>query len=140
MPSEPVKPRAGSSRKPELVEASFTLPGTWVIPLYLEPLTNANKIDRSAFGRAGKHRRATAKALAPTLRYLAEFVGKPVQCRITRLGRTMDDDNLSASAKYVRDTIALFLGCDDGPRGPVVWSYSQELGPVGVRVELKVLQ
>ena len=58
----------------------------------------------------------------------------PVVVTIARVGRgTMDGDGLQASAKHVRDSVAAWLGCDDGdPR--VTWLYEQTRGPVGVRL------
>lgn len=45
---------------------------------------------------------------------------------IKRVGiRRLDDDNLAGSAKHVRDEIAAWMGCDDGPDGPITWSYDQ---------------
>lgn len=38
----------------------------------------------------------------------------------------LDDDNLAAGCKAARDSVAAWLGCDDGPRGPLVFSYSQQ--------------
>lgn len=130
-----------------LVAASFVPPGTWVIPLHLPPVTNGGAVKRGAIGRAAKDRRAVAAALVPTLREVAVYAdavrdGKALRCRITRLGGgLMDDDNLPPAAKWVRDTIALFTGVGDGPRGPVRWEYRQEPGgPCGVRVELTTLE
>jgi hypothetical protein len=141
-----VKPAAKPARgKVELVAAAHPEPNVWVIPLHLAPVTNNGAIKRSAIGRAAKDRRATANALAAHLGDLAPWAKAaqarwPVACRIVRLGGgLMDDDNLPVTAKWVRDTIALFLGVGDGPRGPVRWEYGQEPGgKVGVRVELSV--
>lgn len=41
--------------------------------------------------------------------------------------RKMDDDGLSASAKYVRDGIAKALGIDDGDKARLRFIYMQEL-------------
>ncbi|WP_439627524.1 hypothetical protein [Gemmata sp.] len=130
-----------------MVAATFVPPGTWVIPLHLAAVTNGPALKRGAIGRAGRDRRVVAAALAPALRELAPFAdaaqgGRPVRCRITRLGGgLMDDDNLPPTAKWVRDTVALFLGVGDGPRGPVQWKYDQEPGDAaGVRVELSLVE
>lgn len=58
---------------------------------------------------------------------------------IIREGRALlDDDNLRASAKGTRDAIACALGVDDGPQGPVAWSYGQRKGKgYGVMVTIK---
>lgn len=50
----------------------------------------------------------------------------------------MDDDGLAISAKAVRDAIASWLGVDDGPTGPVAWSYAQvKAKGYGVRITIK---
>ena len=136
-PARPVLPKP---KRSELVERSFIAPGTWVIPLYLEPATNGSRFNRSMIGRAGKHRREVSRSLAMHLRELAEFQGKAIRCRITRIGRTMDDDNIAAAAKHARDTVAMFLGVDDGPSGPIRWEYDQEpSNVVGLRIKLEVM-
>ena len=33
----------------------------------------------------------------------------------------LDTDNLASSCKYVRDTVAKYLGCGDSPRDPIEW-------------------
>lgn len=46
---------------------------------------------------------------------------------LTRLGaRRLDDDNAAGALKGVRDSVAAWLGVDDGPRGPVRWHVEQE--------------
>lgn len=127
-----------------LVAAAFDKPAKWTIPLYVVAGDNArgNKV---RVGRAGHERRVVAKHLAAHLLYLVPFAwqaakGSPVRVIMTRLGRLMDTDGLTASCKYVRDTIALFLGVDDGPRGPVEWVYQQlESAEFGVVVEMAVI-
>jgi len=52
----------------------------------------------------------------------------PLAVVMTRLVRSQGldpDDNLNASFKVVRDTIATFLRVGDGPQGPVQWRYAQ---------------
>lgn len=60
----------------------------------------------------------------------------PCVVTITRVGpRALDDDNLAASCKSVRDEVATWLRVDD--RSPsVTWAYRQERGPYAVRVEV----
>lgn len=145
----PAPPARGRNKGPAdpapLAAAAFEPPGTWTVPLRLEPVTNNGAVKRGAIGRAARDRRAVAAALAGNLRELAPFAdaaraGRAVVCRITRLGGgPMDDDNLPVTAKWVRDTVALFLGVGDGPGGPVRWVCDQAPGgPWGVRVELEV--
>lgn len=56
---------------------------------------------------------------------------------ITRVGpRKLDDDNLAAACKYVRDQIAAIVGVDDG--SPMyTWRYAQRTGPYGVDVQIE---
>ncbi len=60
----------------------------------------------------------------------------PLVVTITRHGpRKLDDDNLAAACKYVRDQIAEEVGMDDG--SPLyTWVYKQVTGPYGVDVEI----
>ena len=73
----------------------------------------------------------------------------PVIVTITRIGpRKLDDDNLAAACKYVRDQIAAIYGVDDGS-DQYTWKYVQRIssysstvgslgGPVyGVEVEIE---
>jgi hypothetical protein len=53
----------------------------------------------------------------------------PVVVTLTRIGvRDLDDDNLAAGFKSVRDEIAAWLGCGDGKRDPITWHYAQTRG------------
>lgn len=114
----------------------------FVIPLKID--SGDNSRGRYAkIGAAGSHRKKTAAVLASGMRHLYHFAehaqaGESVTVRITRLGgRGLDGDGLQSAAKYVRDTVAMFLGVDDGPRGPVRWEYDQRPGgPYGVMVEV----
>lgn len=54
-----------------------------------------------------------------------------------RGGHPLDDDNLAGAFKYVRDTIASWLGTHDGPGGRVRFFYAQRRqGEVGIEVFL----
>lgn len=61
----------------------------------------------------------------------------PLNITITRHGpKVLDDDNLAASCKYVRDEIARKVGVDDG--SPLyTWVYRQEAGKYRVDIEIK---
>lgn len=84
-------------------------------------------------GRTARQRSATGS----TLRVLAGLP-PPVPCRvvITRVSpRPLDSDNLTGSAKHVRDEVAAWLGVDDrDPR--VEWLVAQEKGPAAVAIEV----
>ena len=41
--------------------------------------------------------------------------------------RSLDTDNLAGACKAIRDSVATWLGVDDGPKGPVTWAYAQEV-------------
>ncbi|AMV25491.1 hypothetical protein VT84_13920 [Gemmata sp. SH-PL17] len=115
----------------------------WLVPLHVVAGDNARGM-RAKIGRAGHERRVTSQALSRTLRALSPFAesaqaGHRVICTLTRVGgREMDYANVVAAMKYVQDTVAMFLGVDDGPRGPVQWVYDQKPGgPVGVRIQIQ---
>jgi len=63
----------------------------------------------------------------------------PVPCVITltRLSPgTLDDDNLQAAFKAVRDAVAAHIGIDDGDHR-IQWEYAQEKAKsFGVRIEV----
>jgi hypothetical protein len=53
----------------------------------------------------------------------------PVVVTLTRIGvRDLDDDNLAAGFKSVRDEVAAWLGCGDGKKDPITWVYEQQRG------------
>lgn len=146
-PAEPEKKQRGKKTPVELVEPGFAAGARWAewtIALQLDPTTNAGAFKKWLVGVAGKHRKVTGRALAARLMKLAWFRkviddGGRLACTITRLGGgLMDDDNLPPTAKWVRDTVALFLGQDDGPKGPISWHYLQRSGGArGVSVRLE---
>ncbi len=129
--------------KPELREPEYYERNCFVVPLHVVAGDNARG-QKARIGRAGHERRVCASVFAG-----AHSVWGAACCALTRDrpltvylarvgGRKMDDDNLPASLKYIRDTVALFLGRDDND--PLIhWEYAQEPGgPSGVRVRLSV--
>lgn len=64
--------------------------------------------------------------------------GRCLRVTLTRVSpRKLDDDNLQAAFKAVRDEVARWLGIDDGdPR--VDWWYAQEKGISHVRIEIEL--
>lgn len=114
------------------------------LPMKLtSPLNGSQGVTRGAMFAAAKQR----KTQRDTTRWsmlgvlLAEGVKLPVDVTITRIApRKLDDDNLAASAKSVRDGIADALGCkDNDPR--VSWAYTQERGaPKAYAVRITVAQ
>lgn len=82
--------------------------------------------------RVAKERKATHLCCPPLA------VPKVFRVRLVRVSRgVVDDDAVPAALKGVRDAVAFKLGVDDCPWGPVEWSYAQEKGEPGVRVEIE---
>lgn len=73
--------------------------------------------------RRKEHRAAVRWALMPH-----KPMPLPVVVTFVRVSpRPLDDDNLAASFKSMRDEVAVWLGVDDGPRETrVTWRYEQE--------------
>ena len=147
----PQSPRTGKTRKRadnvQLVEAAYRLTPDgpeFVVPVRLNPGDNARGMWQK-IGAAASVRPKVAAVLSKGLADLQPYAdrcrdGLPVVVRMTRLGgRGLDTDGLAGSLKYVRDTVALVLGTEDGPRGPIRWEYDQRPGgPYGVMVELRL--
>ncbi len=137
--------RPKRKKKVSLVIPSFTTDAgviRIVYPLHLEPVANGAAFKKGAFGRAGKDRKPTALALSQHLLELHTFQGR-MRRKLTRIGGRggMDDDNLRFAFKWVRDTVCMFLGVDDGKKCPIRWEYEQEAGPEwGVKITLEILK
>ena len=65
--------------------------------------------------------------------------GPPFTVPMIRFGRgTLDDDNLAAAFKHIRDGVALALGVNDNDPKVVRWMYKQEVAPdYRVRIEIE---
>jgi hypothetical protein len=129
----------------ELCAASFTPPGTWVVPLYIYAGDNLPGTSgaRRRIGRAGHERKITSRILGPHLDVLAGFGkvihgGGALKVKMTRLGgREMDYSNIVAACKYVQDTIALMFGIEDHD-SRWHWDYGKKPGgPYGVQIEIE---
>lgn len=98
---------------------------------------NAGQTDSPAGLASGSRPRARKRAgraapASPLLRvHLVSF---------RRPGRPLDDDNLRAGCKAVRDAIAAWFGLDDGERW-IVWDYSQleTRGQAGLAVKIEAI-
>ena len=92
------------------------------LPIHIVSVANKREHWGARARRAQTHRRSAL--LVPKLAW--RF---PVEITLTRLGgRQMDDDNLVAAFKALRDGIAARLGLDDAdPR--LRWRYEQEPHP-----------
>lgn len=61
----------------------------------------------------------------------------PVSVTFTRVAKCeLDDDNLPNAFKSIRDEVAKWLGCGDGPKDPIKWHYKQEAGDYQVKIEI----
>lgn len=81
-------------------------------------------------------RRAVADVLAPHARPAGEAFTVRL-CRCSRASRPMDNDNLVASLKAVRDAAADWLGIDDGS-ARIVFEYAQRTRAKATGVRLEV--
>jgi len=122
--------------KTPLIEESFsfdfdTSTATFTLPLHVQPTMNGGVFKKWLIGVASKHRKAICAAFAKQIEVMAVMIrhvqeGKPVRCTFTRIGREMDDDNIAACCKQVRDAVALYFGVGDSPQDPIVWAYGQQ--------------
>ena len=102
----------------------------FTLAVKLDRQLNVGVVRKAGFGRGAKYRKAWFYAFAPRMLDCCFLVGaahngKKVYVTINRLGATMDDDNLQAASKELRDAIALSFGMDDSPKSPLVWNYTQ---------------
>jgi crossover junction endodeoxyribonuclease RusA len=107
------------------------------LPLRLVNETNAREHWAARSSRAKAQRGITSLRLSAELRANPwRPPGDRWRISITRLGpRRLDDDNLAASAKHVRDGVADALGIDDGDER-LAWEYHQRRGDFGVEIAL----
>ncbi|MFA7279147.1 MAG: hypothetical protein WC100_03535 [Sterolibacterium sp.] len=104
---------------------------------HLESLANKRENKFSKSGRASEQRQGMLLRLANKLRTVG--LKAPFAVEITRIGpRKLDSDNLSISAKHVRDGVADALGVDDGDETKIQFTYQQEKAKgYAVRVAIK---
>ena len=97
------------------------------LPLRLASVANLREHWASKAKRARAHRMALAAAWR-SAKARGATCTLPALVRLTRVApRALDDDNLQAAFKALRDQVAAELGVDD--RSPlVVWRYAQERG------------
>ena len=90
------------------------------------PVRTVSEANTGGRIRAKCARKREAKdATSAALPRLADPLPLPVVVTLTRCGPgKLDDDNLRSALKTVRDTVAVWLGCDDAdPR--IKWRYRQ---------------
>lgn len=95
------------------------------LPLRLVSLTNQREHWASKMRRARAQRGLTAASMAPPACVRASSTFVVTLARIAPCA--LDDDNLRAAAKSVRDGVADWLGIDDGDER-IEWRYAQERG------------
>jgi hypothetical protein len=106
----------------------------YLIPCKTKNPLNGNREHWTKVSATRKKQKKMAWALTP------RRMRAPCIVHMTRLGvRVMDDDNLGASLKSIRDGIAQALGIDDGDTTAARWEYAQarcKRGEEGVRVRI----
>lgn len=96
-----------------------------LIPVRTVSEANTHEHWRRRNDRASQQRSITAAMLTT----VTERPALPCTLRLTRLTsatKLMDSDNAIGSMKHVRDSVAEWLGVDDGPSGPVTWDYGPQ--------------
>lgn len=102
-----------------------------IIPLEIPSLTNKRMHWRERHRLMKSHRKAAM---------VVPKVGPPCIVKLTRVSpRKLDDDNLVASFKGLRDGIADRLGVDDGD-SRVEWRYAQERNGKHKEVRVTILR
>lgn len=130
--------------KKEMVPASFSLPGTWIIPVWLESEANRQSNLKGAIQRKAAVKKSVFKALGPHWRAwgpIGDAIRRDQACSIivTRIGgRGLDQGNLWRAIKSVEDSIAIMLGVDDGMKAwKRVFDVDQDPGPLwGCKIQM----
>lgn len=104
----------------------FEIPRVVDVTLRRRLVSEANA--REHWATRAKRARGHRTMARGTLRLHADPLPPPCRITITRIGkRRLDDDNLSGSAKAIRDGVADWLRIDDGDER-LTWRYRQEIG------------
>lgn len=112
---------------------------TVVVPI--KTVSEANRASsehwRYRWRRSKIQNHATWAALQTRRIALGKQIALPVHVHLTRISPgKLDSGNLEGSFKYVQDSVAKFLGVDDGDEKRVSWSYAQERAKgYNVRIE-----
>ena len=132
--------------KKEMISASFTLPGTWMIPVWLESEANRQSNIKGMIQRKAAVKKAIFKALGPYWKVWGP-IGDAIRSDesatiiVTRIGGSgLDHGNLWRSIKSVEDSIAIMLGVDDGMKTwRRVFDVDQEPGPLwGCKIQMRL--
>lgn len=91
---------------------------------------------RAALRQKNGEKQATAWAIAQAK---PEKPQLPCRVLLTRVapGNGLDDDQVPAALKYVRDEVARWIGVDDKHRDIVRYEYAQQRGPWAVLIEVQ---
>jgi len=130
--------------KKEMVEASFTMPGTWMIPVWLESEANRQSNLKGSIMRKAAVKKAIWNALGPHWKVwgpIGDAIRADKACSIVATsigGRGLDHGNLWRAFKAVEDAIAIQLGVNDGMKTwQRVFHVDQEPGPLwGCRIKM----
>lgn len=94
----------------------------FTIPIRLPSLTNARLSNGASMRLKSSQRGATRYCMLYKV-----IPPMPLVVTIVRVGpRRLDDDNLAAACKHVRDQIAAEVGVDDGS-DQYTWKYEQRI-------------
>ncbi len=111
------------------------------LPLRIDSVANLREHWRKRAARTTEQRSFTRATLIPALNYSQLNAAEPMTVTMTRIApRELDDDNLAAALKAVRDGVADALGLASDRDPLVKWEYKQERGApktYGVRVEVR---
>jgi len=141
MTAEQVKALLGRKGKPRMAKPTIS-PG-WVVTLELATRLYSSANARLHWAVAAKRKKEQRAAFdqAVTLAHLRSWHPDQFPLAVTITHQTpdslMDDDNLTISAKGLRDHIARWLGADDAPDSPVRFEVVQVPGVAGVFVRIE---
>ena len=114
-----------------------------MIVVFEAPIKVVNELNAHDHWRA-RARRArmqhmVMRAFLATHAARLDAAGKTLVVTMTRLSpRSYDSDGTVACFKHARDSIAQFLGRDDGPKSGITWECKWERSKVvGIRVEIQ---
>jgi hypothetical protein len=116
-----------------LTDLQRTAPIVFTVPVKTVSGMNARENHYVRARRVKTERNMTAYRIPPALKGLGPFL----EVRLVRVSRgELDDDAVPAALKAVRDQVAVALRVEDNTR-LVRWTYAQEKGEAGVRVEVR---
>jgi hypothetical protein len=124
---------------PKLVEhRSWWESGVWLTELPIRTVSE-NVYRREHWSAIRRRTKAQRELSALLLNRQTNKLEPPLMVVLTRIApRRLDDDNLRGACKSVRDSVADWLGFDDGNERAVSYHYEQEQrSAYGVRVEVR---